>query len=371
MHLLIIVETIGGYHAARLAATDRLFRQNGDRITALQVRASTSEHPWGSVPISFHVVTSPHPEDDWETLLDQLQPDAVAIPGWGFWYSKRALDWCRSHHKPALMFSESKADDAPRYWMKELYKKWRFVRHFSSALVGSEAHRSYLESLGMPRERIFLGYDSVDNDFFEQQTTLLRAQNSLHPELPSRPYWLTVTRMIPRKNLSFLLDAYAGYRQEIGVDYAWDLALCGSGMEEETLKTKAKKLNIEPFVHFSGFKTYLEIPKWYAFAQALIHPALQEQWGLVVNEACASGLPILCSDTLGAKELVMEEVNGLQFNPTSVTSLIQAMTRFHRLSIEQRHQMGLQSRKIIEGYHPDRFARGLREAFQSAKHQSG
>jgi glycosyltransferase involved in cell wall biosynthesis len=213
----------------------------------------------------------------------------------------------------------------------------------------------------MSRDRIFLGYDSVDNDYFERETTRLRQINKTHPDHPPRPYWLVVTRMIPRKNLTLLVDAYAGYRQEVGAEYAWDLVICGSGTEEKNLKGKTEKLGIEGHVHFPGFKTYQEIPHWYAFAQAFIHPALQEQWGLVVNEACASGLPVICSQTIGAKELVLEGVNGFQFNPTSVSSLINTLTRFHRLSIEERHQMGFQSRKIVEGYHPDRFARGLRD----------
>ncbi len=367
MHLLVIIETIGGYHAARLSAADRLLRANGDRLTALQVYASTQEHPWGSIPIDFNTVTSSRPEKEWESLLDQIQPDVIAIPGWGFWYSRRTLRWARSLQKPTILLSESKKDDAPRLWIKERYKEWRFVRCFSSALVGSQAHRDYLCSLGMKSIQISLGYDAVDNRYFENETNRLRQENTSTLSLPPRPYWLTVSRMIPRKNLSLLLDAYTGYRQEVGSEWAWDLVLCGSGTEETLLKSKAQKMGLTDFVHFPGFKTYTEIPKWYAFTQALIHPALQEQWGLVLNEACASGIPILCSETVGAKELVLEGVNGFQFNPQSPTALIDAMLKFHRLSIEKREAMGMQSRKIIENYSPDRFAQGMQEAIRQAE----
>ena len=364
MHLLIIVETIGGYHAARFTATDRLLQANGDQLSVLQVYPSTEEHPWGTISINFPTITSKKPDKDWEILLDQIQPDVVAIPGWGFWYSRRTLRWCRTHRKPAILLSESKADDAPRTWIKERYKQWRFVRHFSTALVGSEAHRSYLRSLGMKSSQVLLGYDTVDNDFFASETNRLRTLDPADFSLPPRPFWLTVSRMIPRKNHSLLLDAYAKYRKEIGEEWAWDLVLCGSGSEEKGLRLKVQKKGLESFVHFPGFKTYSEISQWYAFAQALVHPALQEQWGLVLNEACASGLPILCSETLGAKELVIENRNGLHFNPHSETAICQAMIQFHRLSETQRQEMGTQSRKIIENYHPDRFAHGLQEAIR-------
>ncbi len=362
MHLVIIVETIGGYHAARLSATDQLLRSNGDRLTALQVYPSTQEHPWGTVPIDFSTVTPSQPEREWETLLDQLQPDIVAIPGWGFWYSRRTLNWCRAHRKPMILLSESKSDDAPRLWFKELYKQWRFVRHFSTALVGCAAHRDYLCSLGMKSTQIALGYDAVDNDYFENETTQLRQINPSTLTLPPRPYWLTVSRMIPRKNLSRLIDAYAEYRQTVGAESAWDLVLCGSGSEQDRLQLKVEKMDLKSFIHFPGFQTYSEIPRWYAFAQALIHPALQEQWGLVLNEACASSLPILCSHTIGAKELVLDGINGFQFNPESVRSLRDSMIHFHQLPSEKRIQMGVESRKIIENYSPQHFAWGIQKA---------
>ncbi|HEY4443168.1 MAG TPA: glycosyltransferase, partial [Steroidobacteraceae bacterium] len=61
---------------------------------------------------------------------------------------------------------------------------------------------------------------------------------------------------------------------------------------------------------------------------ALILPSIEEQWGLVVNEALAMGVPILCSDNVGARDsLVRTSVNGYVFESDNAEGLAQLMTR--------------------------------------------
>jgi len=101
-----------------------------------------------------------------ESVLNEIRPDAVAIPGWGFAYSRAALRWCRRRDATAILMSESKHDDEPRTLWKEFFKSHLYVRKFDSALVGATAHRDYLVELGLPNARIFTGYDVVDNEYF-------------------------------------------------------------------------------------------------------------------------------------------------------------------------------------------------------------
>ena len=71
--------------------------------------------------------------------------------------------------------SESQAIDRPGVWWKELIKTRR-VRQFDAALVGGPSHRDYLVQLGMPADRIALGYNAVDNDYFAQSRGYLARQ---------------------------------------------------------------------------------------------------------------------------------------------------------------------------------------------------
>jgi glycosyltransferase involved in cell wall biosynthesis len=74
----------------------------------------------------------------------------------------------------------------------------------------------------MPADAIFLGYDVVGNESYHPNKI-----RSLPAPLP-KPYFLTINRFVPKKNLLFLISSYAAYRQTAGTQ-AWDLVLCGDG----------------------------------------------------------------------------------------------------------------------------------------------
>jgi glycosyltransferase involved in cell wall biosynthesis len=115
-----------------------------------------------------------------------------------------------------------------------------------------------------------------------------------------------------------------------------------------------------------GFKQYEELPEYYANAGAFIHASTTEQWGLVVNEAMASGLPVLVSNRCGcAADLVKEGVNGWTFDPTNEEQMADLMLRISS-DEEQRKEMGSKSREIIAEWGPARFASGISSAIDVA-----
>ena len=89
---------------------------------------------------------------------------------------------------------------------------------------------------------------------------------------------------------------------------------------------------------------------------------------MVVNEACAAGLPILCSRSVGACEsLVEDRVNGYLFDPRSVSEIANAMLRFHLLNPEHVVSMGLKSESKIRDFEPIEFGRGALNAIKSVE----
>jgi glycosyltransferase involved in cell wall biosynthesis len=138
----------------------------------------------------------------------------------------------------------------------------------------------------------------------------------------------------------------------------------------ECLKLNSYKLKTRTeagLVVFAGFRQVEELPFFYAGAGAFIHPALSEPWGLVINEAMASGLPILSSKNVGAaEELVQEGVNGFSFNPASVEELAAVLERMAELPLQKREAMGSASKSIISNWGPERFAHGVQEAVRAA-----
>ncbi|MFN8709109.1 MAG: glycosyltransferase, partial [Planctomyces sp.] len=131
-----------------------------------------------------------------------------------------------------------------------------------------------------------------------------------------RKYFLATNRFIHRKNLAGLLNAFLIFLQESEVADLWDLVLLGDGPQKEELLKLVSHLNLESRVHFPGFQSYSDICRWYAFADVFIHPALSEQWGLVVNEAMAAGLPTIVSSACGCvPDLVVHGATGMTFDP--------------------------------------------------------
>jgi glycosyltransferase involved in cell wall biosynthesis len=133
----------------------------------------------------------------------------------------------------------------------------------------------------------------------------------------------------------------------------------------EDLENLRTHLNLDKFIYMPGFQQYADLPEFYATAGAFVHASSVEQWGLVVNEAMASGLPVLVSNRCGcADELVDEGHNGFTFDPSDVESLAAMMVLLSDRA--DRSTMGVESRRIMAKYGPERFASGFKAAAQLA-----
>jgi glycosyltransferase involved in cell wall biosynthesis len=99
-----------------------------------------------------------------------------------------------------------------------------------------------------------------------------------------------------------------------------------------------------------------------------VHASTTEQWGLVVNEAMATGLPVIVSNRCGCvPDLVAEGKNGFTFDPGSEKSLTKSMLDMWRLPKRRLEEMRGESRRIVEGFTPAHFAMGAKRAIDSAK----
>jgi glycosyltransferase involved in cell wall biosynthesis len=262
--------------------------------------------------------------------------------------------------------SDSQAIDMPRKWWIEAVKR-RVVGGFSAGLVAGSPHVAYLASLGMPRERICTGYDVVDNEFFAQGAHRARqfaAKTRDRLGLPER-YFLASNRFLPKKNLLTLLRAYAGYRAAAGKD-RWKLVLLGDGPMKDQLLALRKQLDLEADVQLPGFKQYHDLPAYYALAGTFVHASTSDQWGLVVNEAMAAGLPVLVSERCGcAPDLVAPGRNGFRFDPGDEPKLTGHLRKIAGGEYDLA-AMAEASRAIIRAWSPQTFAVNLWKAAELA-----
>nr|WP_272506049.1 glycosyltransferase [Salinibacter ruber] len=219
----------------------------------------------------------------------------------------------------------------------------------------------------MPPGRTFTGYNVVDNSHFAEGARSARADAEAlrrEYELPAR-YFLAVGRFIPKKNLDGLLRAYSRYRDR--ADDPWALVVLGNGPLDDDVRRWRRELDLDEHVFLPGFKQYDELPVYYGLADAFVHASRREQWGLVVNEAMAAGLPVVVSDRCGcAPDLVEEGRNGFSFSPSDDDALTDALVRIASPDCD-RAAMGGASREIIADWTPETFARQLLRAARAAR----
>jgi 1,2-diacylglycerol 3-alpha-glucosyltransferase len=290
-------------------------------------------------------------------ILATTNPDILIVCGY---YSVPAMFyvilWSLWNDKPIILLSDSKYDDEPRIFWKE-YLKFLIVKRYKAALVGAESHKQYLTKLGMLPKSIFFGFDVVENQSFNPDKIR-------HLPCPlSQFYFLTVSRFVSKKNLFLLIRAYAEYRR-INDNLSWDLVLSGDGELRPQIEQQINELGLQKFIHLPGFLQQEELLPYFAHASCFIHASTQEQWGLVVNEAMAAGLPVIVSNRCGCfEDLVIQGVNGFGFDPTNQQELTDLMLKMSSGKVDLA-MMGEASLKHIQKYSPDYFAQGLMKALE-------
>lgn len=374
LRIVILFSVLGPYVIARVRAASVL-----STLTVIEGSIRSSTYAWSPHDqidgLNIKIISSDKSIEELIggviakrvfTVLDEIAPDVVAIPGYSTALALAAIYWCGINSVPAIMMSDSTAHDEPRNFWKESIKR-RILRMTSAGLVGGAPHTDYLRDLGLPKNHIFTGYDVIDNAYFAAQAEIARQdKESLreHLALPQK-FFLASNRFIEKKNLPRLLDAYAWYRNQAGLD-AWSLVMLGDGLLKPSLLEIIERYDLGQWVLFPGFKQYDEIPLYYGLAGAFVHASTTEQWGLVINEAMASGLPVLVSDRCGcAPDLVEEGRNGYTFDPYDVDALAGLMLKISSDDCD-RVAMGQASREIIARWTPQTFAENLVKAAEAA-----
>ena len=374
---------LGPYHLARLRAAHAALAEHGHRVVALETAGDDATYEWdaetGAEPFervqvfpgaTYDALAPQRIQAGVAEALDRIDPAGVAINAYSTPDALAALAWCRRRRRTAILMMESTAHDVARTALREGVKRV-LVAEYDAALAGGSAQRDYLLQLGMPPDRITLGYDVVDNAFFADGAAA--ASRETAGGLPGlsdpAPFFLTSNRFVGRKNLDRLLRAYAAYRTATTAR-PWRLVLLGDGPLRADLEAQVERDAIEG-VTFAGFQQIRALPTYYGLAGAFVHVPLVEQWGLVINEAMAAGLPVVASTRAGAtRDLVRDGENGVRVDPENEAAIAAALRSVGEATPEALGAMGARSREIIADWGPERFGRGLWAAYQEGARRS-
>jgi len=203
---------------------------------------------------------------------------------------------------------------------------------------GSRA-KKYLIALGANPAAITIYYNSVDVDYFHEKSVQFRRERMGLRKKYAIPQGdnviLFVGQLVARKGVSELARAFRLLHEP-----KTTLVVVGNGPLRDTISGKS-------IVQISH-REYDRLPEIYAMSDVLILPSVQEVWGLVVNEAMASGLPVLVSSRAGcAPDVVRNGVNGFTFEP-SERGILSVLTRYLTLTKSRRIHMGNEAYKTIK-----------------------
>lgn len=277
-----------------------------------------------------------------------------------------ALLWCRVTRTRVLLWSESTLQDNRSYRGIVEWFKRQLLQQFDSFVAAGTSQAGYLRHLGAHPEKIWIAPDAVDSDFFSSNSLIYRNKREETKQALNVEglIVLYVGRLIDAKGIPELLEALG----RVVMQNQATLFLVGDGPDRESYEQSCRARKLP--VRFEGFRTQEELPLYYGVADVLVFPTHSDPWGLVLNEAMCSGLPVICSTAAGAAaDLVRHGYNGFVYPPGQDEELSGHLLTL--LADEQaRNRMGSASREIIRAFSPQKMAEGFVEAVLGLRDES-
>ncbi|MGO9565056.1 MAG: glycosyltransferase family 4 protein [Candidatus Korobacteraceae bacterium] len=209
-------------------------------------------------------------------------------------------------------------------------------RYFDALFVPGERQAEWARRMGFEESRIWRGVLSAEVSRF----WAVRGE-----ERP--PAFLYVGRLSPEKGITALIDAYGQYRAR--AEAPWPLIVAGTGPLAGMIRQEG--------IVCRGFVQLREIPALFAEAACFVLPSTFEPWAVVIHEAAAAGLPIICTGECGASvHLVQDGYNGYVVEAGNDEVLTNTLLRMAELPAERRRHMGEASRGLSRQFTPERWA---------------
>jgi glycosyltransferase involved in cell wall biosynthesis len=280
-------------------------------------------------------------EPDVELLLAELeefQPDVLVVNSWHIGaYMKAARKWRGKALRIVVM--DHQWLGTPKQWLGRLTREIYIQRAFDAAFMPGDEQAVFARNLGFEQHQIITGLYTCETSFFSG------------PQATPQDAFLFVGRLVDTKGLDVLAAAYRRYREES--EKPWPLTVAGLGPMEDELKA------IEG-VELLGFVAPRDLPGVMAETGCLVLPSRFEPWGVVIQEAAASGQAVICTSACGAaSRLVNDGYNGRVVAPDKVGELVEAMHWITNADRAKRELISGRSVELAKQYTPERWVEQL------------
>lgn len=226
-------------------------------------------------------------------------------------------------------------------WMRS-----RFFRSMNIVVVPGEAAAEAVRSMGVRPSRILQGFNAVDVSQFHKAAVSASHDDSAASRVGHR--YLYVGRLIPLKRVDAIIKAF----DQIAAPDD-ELTIVGAGALREELRSMADLS--EARIRFLEHIENSLMPAVMALNHTLVLASEREVWGLVVNEALASGMHVVVTDNCGVLPSVLS-MRGVHVAKKNLVDLA------HQMQTSKTDWTGRVAAPEILQHTPERFA----EVFDSA-----
>lgn len=245
----------------------------------------------------------------------------------------------------------------PFNWFERLV-----YRACTVAIAGNAEAREVLERKGYEGEVVVLAQFGVDPAIFRPQAALDGEESAKQDKVFHIGY---AGGLLPEKGLDLLLQACAG------LDGAWRLTLVGSGEEIETLRKQASESGIADRVTLGVRLPSGEMPDFYRSLDLLVLPSLtrpnwKEQFGRVLIEAMACGVPVLGSSSGEIPNVIGEA--GVVFPEGDMESLRSQLQRLIQDRAARSRFASAGRQRVLAHYTMEEIARQTVAAYRAVAH---
>jgi len=363
--LAFVWDSFGPYHLARVAEVRKSMAHC--QVIGIEISDANSTYAWQvqdrnvvSLFRGKNVEKVSPLQVFWKLFrfFQKEKPAVAFLPGYWPLRSVACMAAARAAGVRMVMMCDSHDGTNKASGWKGRIKEWLITR-YDTGLVAGSRHVSFFSRLGLPKERLLTGYDVVDNGFYA------RAQQ-LGEKNPKRMRLLSVSRHVEKKALHLLVEAVRRLVREEGL--LVQLVFVGDGPLNASLREqcqsggldlreiKGLELPADGDVCFCGFRQADENLHFYGAADVFVIPSSEEEWGLVVNEAMAAGLPVVASDAVGCvPDLVRDGETGLVFEAGDIDDLTDKL-RSLAMDTQMRARLANKARRHMDDWGLGHFA---------------
>lgn len=156
---------------------------------------------------------------------------------------------------------------------------------------------------------------------------------------------LSVMRIMKDKGIEELLTAAQTVCRE-HPEVVFELVGAYEEETEKKYRPQIEDLQKKGILRYYGYREDTDF--FYERCMALVHPSYHEGMSNVLQEAAATGRPVIAGNISGCREIFEDGISGIAFAPKNADSLTDAIRRFLAMPVKERERMGEQARRHVE-----------------------